>query len=116
MKCPKCGTDTTKTKHIILNTTISNKGESVRRRRKCNHCGCLFTTREFTSDAIGKLLTLKDLMLSETKVNDTDSFLDNVIEDLKTGITNIRRVKNTLRNHVNSREDLLMNLKGQHHE
>ena len=55
-------------------------------------------------------------MLSETKVNDTDSFLDNVIEDLKTGITNIRRVKNTLRNHVNSREDLLMDLKGQHHE
>jgi len=116
MKCPKCGTDTTKTKHTILNTTISNKGESIRRRRKCNHCGCLFTTREFTSDAVAKLLTLKDLMLSETKVNDTDSFLDNVIEDLKTGITNIRRVKNTLKNHVNSREDLLMDLKGQHHE
>ena len=116
MKCPKCGTDTTKTKHTILNTTISNKGETIRRRRKCNHCGCLFTTREFTSDAVAKLLTLKDLMLSETKVNDTDSFLDNVIEDLKTGITNIRRVKNTLRNHVNSREDLLMDLKGQHHE
>ena len=116
MKCPKCGTDTTKTKHTILNTTISNKGESIRRRRRCNHCGCLFTTREFTSDAVAKLLTLKDLMLSETKVNDTDSFLDNVIEDLKTGITNIRRVKNTLKNHVNSREDLLMDLKGQHHE
>ena len=116
MKCPKCGTDTTKTKHIILNTTISNKGESIRRRRKCNHCGCLFTTREFTSDSVAKLLTLKDLMLSETKVNDTDSFLDNVIEDLKTGITNIRRVKNTLKNHVNSREDLLMDLKGKHIE
>ena len=116
MKCPKCGTDTTQTKHTILNTTISNKGESIRRRRRCNHCGFLFTTREFTSDAVAKLLTLKDLMLSETKVNDTDSFLDNVIEDLKTGITNIRRVKNTLKNHVNSREDLLMDLKGQHHE
>ena len=35
MKCPKCGTDTTQTKHTILNTTISNKGESIRRRRKC---------------------------------------------------------------------------------
>ena len=55
-------------------------------------------------------------MLSETKVNDTDSFLDNVIEDLKTGITNIRRVKNTLKHHVNSREDLLKDLKGQRYE
>ena len=116
MKCPKCGSDTTKTKHTILNTTISNKGETIRRRRKCNHCGCLFTTREFTSDAVAKLLTLKELMLSETKVNDTDSFLDNVIEDLKTGITNIRRVKNTLKHHVTSREDLLKDLKGQRYE
>ena len=113
MKCPKCKLGSGQTKLTILNTTTSNKNESIRRRRKCTSCGHLFTTREFTSDQIAHLLALKELLLSEGQVSETDRLIDCAIEDLKTGIINLRRLKNIFKNHSDSKHKLLLNVRGQ---
>mgnify|MGYP000927929376 FL=1 len=42
MKCPYCGYADTK----VLDSRTSNEGESIRRRRECNHCSQRFTTYE----------------------------------------------------------------------
>ena len=113
MKCPKCKLGTGKTKLITLNTSTSTKNDSVKRRRRCNSCGHIFTTREFTSDEIAHLLALKQLLLSEGQVSETDSLVDCAIEDLKTGIVNLRRLKNIFKNHSDSKHKILLNLKGE---
>ena len=42
MKCPYCKADDT----AVIDTRMSEDGESVRRRRECEHCGKRFTTYE----------------------------------------------------------------------
>ena len=42
MKCPYCGHADTK----VLDSRTSDEGESIRRRRECNHCSQRFTTYE----------------------------------------------------------------------
>ena len=42
MKCPFCGNDET----AVVDTRLSDEGDIVRRRRKCNACDKRFTTYE----------------------------------------------------------------------
>lgn len=42
MRCPFCASDDTK----VLDTRLSDNGNSVRRRRKCNSCNERYSTRE----------------------------------------------------------------------
>jgi transcriptional repressor NrdR len=44
MKCPYCKSDST----AVIDTRLSEDGQSVRRRRECEHCGKRFTTYERT--------------------------------------------------------------------
>ncbi len=42
MKCPFCHNDDTQ----VLDTRVSEEGDAIRRRRRCNHCEKRFTTYE----------------------------------------------------------------------
>jgi len=42
MKCPYCHHEDTQ----VLDTRVSEEGDSIRRRRRCNHCEKRFTTYE----------------------------------------------------------------------
>lgn len=42
MECPKCGFNNTR----VIDSRSSDEGESIRRRRKCDHCHFRFTTYE----------------------------------------------------------------------
>lgn len=48
MDCPNCDLK----KSSVVDTRYSGSKAGIRRRRKCSHCGCLFTTYELRSDRV----------------------------------------------------------------
>tara|TARA_R100001443_G_scaffold102789_1_gene111036 strand:- start:264 stop:605 length:342 start_codon:yes stop_codon:yes gene_type:complete len=110
MDCPSCGKSIKNNNKVLECRTFKNS-QSIRRRRQCE-CGHRFTTREYTSLDLEDLLLLREMMLPETKAVATESFLENMIEDLKTAILNARKVKDLLHRGNKKTKTLLFGIKG----
>lgn len=97
MKCPKCGYEDLR----VFDSRPAGNDDQVRRRRKCEKCGEMFTTyekfREKTLKVINsekKILIydreklVNDLIFASLKTDVSLSLIDNIAEEIETFIRN----------------------------
>ena len=114
MDCPKCGKSVINTNRVIECRVIENS-QSIRRRRQCK-CGYRFSTREFRNVDLEELLLLRRLFSPNGDGNEAISYIDASIEDLKTGIFNLRKMKGLLEKSQGTQKTILYGINGGKHD